>query len=234
MKNKIINLHDSGLFDLKTNFLDDSVKQHVIQTVTAQKHAAQQAMTTYLPIDNALNELTPEKLQALINAGDDVHGISTSRHISNVICFGEKKIKDAILDDDVAQLRRVVDENVSERLQDIFNCNHRLAIASSGHFWYPQGSYMGWHTNSGAPGWRIYINYVEEPGKSFFRYRHPVTGEIITLWDDVWNMRVFRVTAEQPLWHCVYSDTNRFSLGYVVKIPSQKRRFLDRITKLFS
>jgi hypothetical protein len=234
MKNKIINLHDSGLFDLKTDFLDDSIKLHILQTVTAQKHAAQQAMTTYVPIDNALNELTPEKLQALINAGDDVHGISTSRHISNVICFGEKKIKDAILDDDVAQLRRVVDENVSERLQDIFNCNHRLSIASSGHFWYPQGSYMGWHTNSGAPGWRIYINYVEEPGKSFFRYRHPVTGEIITLWDDVWNMRVFRVTAERPLWHCVYSNTNRFSLGYVVKIPSQKRRFLDRITKLFS
>lgn len=234
MKKNIINLNDSGLFDLKTDFLDDNIKQHVVQTVNAQKRAAQQAMKTYAPIESALDELTTEKLQALINAGEDVHGISTSRHISNVICFGEKKITDAVLDDDVDQLRRAVDENVSERLQDIFNCNHRLSIASSGHFWYPQGSFMGWHTNSGAPGWRIYINYAEEPGKSFFRYRHQTTGEIITLWDDVWNMRVFRVTSENPLWHCVYSNTNRFSLGYVVKIPSGKRRLLDRITQLFN
>ena len=234
MKNVPINPDDSGLFDLKTDFLDDTLKQQVINTINAQKRAAQQAITNYLPIDSALDEVTTEKLQAMINAGEDVHGISTNRQISNVICFGEKKIKDAILDDDVAQLRHAVDQSLSERLQTIFNCNHRLSIASSGHFWYPKGSFMGWHTNSGAPGWRIYINYAEQPGESFFRYRHQATGEIITLQDDVWNMRVFRVTSENPLWHCVYSNTNRFSLGYVVKIPGGKRRLLDRITQLFN
>ena len=93
---------------------------------------------------------------------------------------------------------------------------------SSGHFWYPKGSYMGWHTNSRAPGWRIYINFAEEPDKSFFRYRDPETGEIITSWDNQWNLRVFRITARKPIWHCVHSDTNRFSLGYMLKLPEQR------------
>lgn len=87
---------------------------------------------------------------------------------------------------------------------------------NSGHLWYPKGSHMGWHTNGLAPGWRIFINYAEEPGKSFFRYRDPATGEIITAWDKQWNLRVLRITRRNPLWHCVYADTNRFSLGWMV------------------
>jgi hypothetical protein len=233
MKTKIIKLHDTGLYDLKTDFLDETVKQRVVQTVTAQKLAAQQVIKNFAPLATALDELTEAKLQALISAREDVHGISTSRQISNVICFGEKRIADAVLDEGVDTLRHAVDAQVSDRLQDIFDSRRRLTIVPSGHFWYPQGSYMGWHTNSRAPGWRIYINYAEEPGKSFFRYRDQRSGEIITLWDDVWNMRVFRVTAENPLWHCVYSNTNRFSLGYLVKIPSIKRSLLDRFTGLF-
>lgn len=233
MKTKIINLHETGLFDLKTDFLDDNVKRQVVQTVNAQKIAAQQAMKAFVPLDTALDELTEQRLQALIGAREDVHGISTSRRISNVISFGEKRIQDAVLDAGVDQLRHSVDVQVSDRLQDIFNSNRRLTIVPSGHFWYPPNSYMGWHTNSRAPGWRIYINYAEEPGKSFFRYRDPRSGEIITLWDDMWNMRVFRVTAENPLWHCVYSNTNRFSLGYLVKIPSIKRSLLERFKRVF-
>lgn len=233
MKTKIINLNDSGLFDLKTDFLDENVKRQVVETVNAQKIAAQQAMKNFIPLPTALDELSGERLQAMMGAKEDVHGISTSRHISNVISFGEKRIKDAVLDAGVDQLRQAVDEQVSDRLQQIFNSTKRLSIVPSGHFWYPPQSWMGWHTNSRAPGWRIYINYAEEPGKSFFRYRHPVTGEIITLWDDVWNMRVFRVTAENPLWHCVYSNTNRFSLGYLVKIPSIKQALTNRVARLF-
>lgn len=233
MKTRIINLQDTGLFDLKTDFLDQSVKDQVIKTITAQKVAAERVMKTFVPLATAQDQLTEQKLTTLINAREDVHGISTNSQLSNVISFGEKRIKDAVLDDGVDQLRHTVDELVSDRLQDIFNSDRKLTIVPSGHFWYPQGSYMGWHTNSRAPGWRIYINYAEEPGKSFFRYRDPATGEIVTLWDDVWNMRVFRVTTENPLWHCVYSNTNRFSLGYLVKIPSAKRTLLDKVSALF-
>jgi hypothetical protein len=75
---------------------------------------------------------------------------------------------------------------------------------------------MAWHTNSGAPGWRLYVTYAEEPGKSFFRYRYPDTHEIITSVDDEWNVRLFTIRADKPFWHAIYSETNRFSLGYMI------------------
>ena len=62
----------------------------------------------------------------------------------------------------------------------------------------------------------MYVNYAEEPGRSFFRYRDPDTGKIETSIDREWNFRLFQITPEKPLWHAVYSDTNRFSLGYMV------------------
>ena len=76
---------------------------------------------------------------------------------------------------------------------------------------------MGWHTNSKFPGWRLYITYAEKPGKSFFRYRGPDTGEIVTSMDEEWDFRFFRVARDVLLWHTVHSDTNRFSLGYTLQ-----------------
>lgn len=55
-----------------------------------------------------------------------------------------------------------------------------------------------------------------EPGKSFFRYRDPDTHEIITSKDNEWNVRIFEIRSDKLLWHAVYSDTNRFSLGYMI------------------
>ncbi len=57
---------------------------------------------------------------------------------------------------------------------------------------------MGWHTNSRAPGVRIYVTHAEEPGRSFFRYRDPDTDRVVTAPDDRWNVRVFRVGGEKP------------------------------------
>ena len=79
---------------------------------------------------------------------------------------------------------------------------------------------MGWHTNSRVPGWRMYLNYAQVPGKSFFRYRDPDTHEVITAWDKQWNFRLFRIDAANPMWHAVYSQTNRFSLGYKLAMRS--------------
>lgn len=88
------------------------------------------------------------------------------------------------------------------------------SIGLSGFFMYPDsGGYMGWHTNSDAPCTRLYITHVPEGGKSFFRYRYG--GEYVTSWDEEgWNMREFQVTKDEPLWHCVYSDTKRMSVGF--------------------
>jgi hypothetical protein len=84
----------------------------------------------------------------------------------------------------------------------------------SGHFYYPKGGYMSWHTNSDKPEKHIYITYVDEPNKSFFR--SSVDGKIITDWDsEKLNVRVFDVVDKEPFyWHCVYSECNRYSFGF--------------------
>ena len=92
-------------------------------------------------------------------------------------------------------------------------------LMMSGKFLYKgPGSYMGWHTNINTPTMRTYASYCpKEEGKSFFRYQDPETKEIITSHDPKgWCVRRFTVTEENPLWHCVYSDTSRFSFGFRV------------------
>lgn len=91
----------------------------------------------------------------------------------------------------------------------------RCSIVPSGHFLYPkEGGFMSWHTNADYACKRVYITYVEEPNKSFFRYKDG--DEIVTSWDDERIVvREFDVNKEPPyFWHCVYSETNRYSFGY--------------------
>lgn len=84
----------------------------------------------------------------------------------------------------------------------------------SGRIWYPRNGFMGWHTNSDNKGYRLYCTFAREPKKSFFRFRDPRSGDIETSYDEEgWNFRVFQIT-HNPLWHCVYSETDRFSIGY--------------------
>ena len=93
-----------------------------------------------------------------------------------------------------------------------FNYDH-----PSGCFWYPPTGYMSWHTNADNGGYRVYANWVPEDNKSFIRLRDPNTGNIITSWDKKgWQFRMFlckEEPAEDVTWHCIYSDTNRLSLG---------------------
>ena len=92
---------------------------------------------------------------------------------------------------------------------------------------------MGWHTNNRAPGWRVYLTYAEQPGKSFFRYRDPGTGHIVTSTDGGWDMRLFRVSPEAPLWHSVYTETHRFSFGYTLLETNPLRRIVRQGKSLF-
>jgi len=79
--------------------------------------------------------------------------------------------------------------------------------------WYPpSGGYLGWHIDQ--DGGRLYSAYAE--GKSFFRIRNPETGEIITSWDkpNQWSFRIFDFDINNPMWHCVYAEDLRVSVGY--------------------
>ena len=76
--------------------------------------------------------------------------------------------------------------------------------------WYPPNGYIGWHIDD--DGGRLYSTWAE--GKSFFRYRHPHTGEVVTSWDkpNQWFFRIFAFDKENPLWHCVKADDLRISI----------------------
>jgi hypothetical protein len=99
-------------------------------------------------------------------------------------------------------------------VKDVCKVDRKYIYHITGKFWYPSNGYMGWHTNNSYPGFRFYCSHAEEEGKSFFRFQHPETKEIITSWDRKgWIGRVFAIDTAKPLWHCVYSETNRISVG---------------------
>ena len=87
-------------------------------------------------------------------------------------------------------------------------------VKCSGDFHYPKTGFMGWHTNHDTEEDRLYITFAEEDKQSFFRYYKD--GNIITDYDDKGiTIRRFSVAGGPPFfWHCVGSNTNRFSFGY--------------------
>lgn len=85
------------------------------------------------------------------------------------------------------------------------------AYVNTGLFYCPPGGFCGWHTNSNSPGPRMYLVWAEEDNKSFFRWKDPYTGEIITKWEKKgWNVNKFVA----PVWHTLASWTNRISIGF--------------------
>ena len=107
----------------------------------------------------------------------------------------------------------------SENIRKVLTDKYDLKVQARGQFYYPPTGYMGWHTNCGAPGERFYITWASEDKKSFFRYYDYEKDEIITDYDDKGlTVRQFKVTEAEPyFWHCVGSECDRFSFGFLVK-----------------
>jgi hypothetical protein len=232
-----VRLLDSGeVYSEVGDWLEgDSLLSTLSSCVGAEREAAaEHHARRYSPAPSALHEVSEKRLQEILRDGVDVHGISDRREISNVISFNNPRLADNVQSDEVARLRADIDRMVVDRILDAFPGAKRCRITQSGHFWYPRGGYMGWHTNGRFPGWRFYVTHAEEPGKAFFRYRHPETQEIHTSYDDGWGMRMFYVDPVRPFWHAVYSDTNRFSFGYVVHEPSLTKSIMRIVRKLRS
>ncbi|MCH7504960.1 hypothetical protein IID04_04940 [PVC group bacterium] len=197
----------------------DSVLKDVILTcVEAQKKAGEAKWKDdFRTDDNAIKSVSPEALEEILRSGKDISDIRTEQNLSNCMVFHTKNLDGTVLDASVLDLRQRADKLICERLGHIFEEPEKLLIQMSGHFWYPPGGYMGWHTNLRKPGWRLYVNYAQEAGKSFFRYRDPDNGRIVTSMDQIWNFRLFLISPEKPFWHAVYSQTNRFSFGYTIQ-----------------
>ena len=87
------------------------------------------------------------------------------------------------------------------------------SILLSGHFFYPERGYMSWHTNNNAPGLRLYLSYTEHENKSFFKYKKD--DSIIEDPDyKGWTAREFPIDRENLLWHSVYAEKPRISIGF--------------------
>ena len=93
----------------------------------------------------------------------------------------------------------------------------------SASFVYEKGDFMGWHTNNNNEGVRCYFSYSFENNSNIFRYRNPYTGDVIDSYDKVgWNTRLFIIDKENPFWHCVITNSKRYSFGFNNPNPSEK------------
>ena len=189
--------------------MDWKLKNLIIKCTALQKKVGE---AHFKPEPQSLNRVSPETLQKIT---DDVSDLRTEQELTNCLVFNTDKLPGTVLNDEIIALRKQIDVIIIEKLKKLHPGSDPIC---SGHFWYPPQSFMGWHTNSRKPGRRFYLNYAEEPGKSFFRYKDPQTGEIVTAWDDVWNERQFHIQKDPLFWHAIYSNTNRFSFGYLVNV----------------
>jgi hypothetical protein len=180
-------------------------------------------VSRFQPCPDALARVSEDALGRVLATGEIVSDIRTNTGISNCLVFHTNALAGTVMDDSVLRLRRDVDSMVRRRLEGLI-AGDEEAIEVSGHFWYPRGGYMGWHTNLRKPGWRFYVQYAEDPGKSFFRYRDPWTRGIVTRVDKQWNLCLFEIRPDAPLWHAVYSDTNRHSFGYRITLRQENGR----------
>lgn len=91
-------------------------------------------------------------------------------------------------------------------------------IKPTGNFLYPVGGYMGWHTNSNMPGYRIYLVYSPEQYSTYFKYIDQDTKEVTVDWDDKgWTARLFKIDdhPDRFFWHAVHAiHQPRISYGY--------------------
>jgi len=206
---------------------DQALISAVNRCIDIQRAAAAEVL--FSPDPAASAAVSESALQEILSSGKNVHGVSSNREITNALVFNAPHIPGAVLDRRLAAARRTVDRLITRKLAALFGTRW-LVVASSGQFWYPPGGYMSWHTNSEAPGWRLYITRADEPGRSFFRYREPDTGRVVTSYDGDLDFRLFRIDPGIPLWHAVYSETNRFSFGFLIK-PWSVRNYVSQKRK---
>lgn len=233
-----MDFREGPLFQHLRHLNDDrELTAAVVACVESAKAAtADDFASRFRAAPDAAARVSEEALERAM-AGGDVSDIRTEGDLSNCLVFHTGGLDGSVMDARVVQSREKLDALLSARVRELIGGVSDVELLVSGQLWYPPGGYMGWHTNSRVPGWRLYVTYVEEPRRSFFRYRDPETGDVVTSWDDGWDLRAFRVDAERPLWHAVYSETNRFSFGYrfvpkgSIRRPSRTRRIVRRLRR---
>lgn len=179
-------------------------------------------MDAYLisKINFNLNDiLIEEKIEKVNKSHRDISSTSEDElnknlKISNPLYFSAGHSNQKKLDRD--KLNKYLIENFLTK-----NCGGEWTM--SGSFKYKKGDFMGWHTNNNNQGIRCYFAYSFEDNSNIFRYRNPYTKKIIDSYDKKgWNIRLFQINKENPFWHCVIANSDRYSFGFNNKNPSKK------------
>jgi len=87
---------------------------------------------------------------------------------------------------------------------------------SRGSTYMPPGGFMEYHSNQNHyGGWRFYMHYLPNPGKSIFAYKHPYDGTYRQVPDTNEGANMFRIRLKPKplLWHCIFTEVPRFSWG---------------------
>lgn len=100
----------------------------------------------------------------------------------------------------------------------MFKGDESLEVVRSAVQCYPaDDGFMGWHNNANYPAWRIYLTYTEEADKSYISYYDEETKEEVRSYDKKGiTCRAFNLRDTLPLRHCVFAQTQRWSLGFKV------------------
>jgi len=200
---------------------DEPTMAELVEAVaqTAAAVTATVAIGPPLPVD-AARAASATSLGALRSAmaTGDRSDLRTGEDLGCCWVLHTGGLPHSLLDPAVIAARERVDDLVAD-----IAAAAGFSSAPSGHFLYPPGGYIGWHTNSRVPGRRLYLTMVDEPERSWFARRDPDTGEVVYSWDTGRDLRAFDVEKDRPLWHAVWSATQRHSLGYrLLPLPDGK------------
>ncbi len=171
-------------------------------------------------------------LERILASGETIGGVVTRREIATAIPFNARFTRDVVWSAEVAARRARLDGVLARWLGGRLGGSFRPVLSAAGQWWYPPGTHFGWHTNHGYPGWRLYLSHAEEEDRSFFRYRDPRSGEVVTSLDGRWHLRLFEVSSDRPLWHAIHSETHRFSIGWFVRPWSLRAALATGVKRL--
>ena len=122
---------------------------------------------------------------------------------------------------DIASEDRVSSEH-KKKCRDMATtlCSYLGARNQAVNVYYPAGGFMGWHNNWNASGYNIILSHSKE-GNGFFRYRDPITKEIVNMKDSPgWTCKVgYFGKGREPdkvVYHCAGSHEPRLTLGFVI------------------
>jgi hypothetical protein len=198
--------------ELSGAWITDVTKAAIERCIAAQRVAGSEHVRRFVPDRSGGHVVSAEALAELVRTGGEWPDPALER---NMIAFNLPVSAPILHDAETARQREVVDRALSVDVARLFAFDDEIpGLVAAGQLWYPAGGYRAWHTNNKHPGWRLYVTYCDEPGRSFFRYRDPLSAEVVTSPDKRWTLRIFNVGPDRPFWHAVYSQTDRFSFGY--------------------